>query len=142
MLVLYWLSKNKFECARIDHTGIDLIASNPHTEEIMGISVKTRTRTTGQERTDVTITAKDFEKVEAACKAFHCLPYFAIVVDGDDLIRVFITSMARVTYYFSRKPFSGWKMTASYLDRYAGDSQVMAFELAINQGNWWKVIRK
>jgi len=28
-LVLYWLSKHGFECAKVDHTGIDLIANNP-----------------------------------------------------------------------------------------------------------------
>ena len=43
-LVLYWLSKYGFECARIDHTGIDLIARNPHMHELMGISVKSRSR--------------------------------------------------------------------------------------------------
>jgi hypothetical protein len=42
-LVLYWLSKHGFECARVDHTGLDLIARNPNTEEVMGISVKSRT---------------------------------------------------------------------------------------------------
>ena len=29
-LVLYWLSKYGFECAPVDHTGIDIIARNPH----------------------------------------------------------------------------------------------------------------
>jgi len=28
-LVLYWLSKSGCECATVDHTGIDLIASKP-----------------------------------------------------------------------------------------------------------------
>jgi Holliday junction resolvase-like predicted endonuclease len=140
VIVLYWLSKHGFECAKVDHTGIDLIANNPHTKEVMGISVKSRTRTAGQECTDVTIAAKDFEKIDAACKAFRCSPYFAIVVDGQDTIRVFITSMSRVKYYFPPKPFSGWKMTASYLARYADDPRVMAFEFAIKQGNWWKSI--
>jgi Holliday junction resolvase-like predicted endonuclease len=137
MLVLYWLSKYGFECARVDHTGIDLIANNPHTKEIMGISVKSRTRTAGQERTDVSITVKDVENIEKACKAFRCSPYVAIVVDGKDVIRVFITSLARLLYYFPKKPFSGWKMTPSHLTRYANDPQVMAFELEIKQGNWW-----
>lgn len=50
-LVLYWLSKHGFECARVDHTGIDLIARNPHTAELMGISVKSRSRNPGTERT-------------------------------------------------------------------------------------------
>ena len=40
--ILYRLSKRGFECARVDHTGLDLIARNPHTEELMGISVKSR----------------------------------------------------------------------------------------------------
>ena len=44
-LLLYWLSKHGFECATLDHTGIDLIARNPHNDEVMGISVKSRTRT-------------------------------------------------------------------------------------------------
>jgi len=43
-LVLYWLSKYGFECAPVDHTGIDIIARNPHNHEIMGISVKSRSR--------------------------------------------------------------------------------------------------
>lgn len=43
-LVLYWLSKYGFECAFVDHTGLDVIARNPHTGELMGISVKSRAR--------------------------------------------------------------------------------------------------
>ena len=43
-LVLYWLSKHGFESARVDHTGLDLLARNPRTNELMGISVKARSR--------------------------------------------------------------------------------------------------
>src|SRR5262249_20687715 len=42
-LVLYWLSKYGYECARVDHTGIDLIAREPD-GPVMGISVKCRDR--------------------------------------------------------------------------------------------------
>src|ERR1035438_1580604 len=79
-LVLYWLSKHGFECASVDHTGIDLIARNPHTEEVMGISVKSRTRLHGAEGEYVKIDAEDFDKIHAACTAFNCSPYFAVVV--------------------------------------------------------------
>jgi hypothetical protein len=41
-LVLYFLSKHGFESAKVDHTGIDLIARNPHSDEVMGLSVKSR----------------------------------------------------------------------------------------------------
>jgi hypothetical protein len=87
-LVLYWLSRYGFECARVDHTGIDLIARNRHTSELMGISVKSRCRRAGTAASYVKITQKDVVKAKAACKTFGCVPYFAIVVDGASTIRV------------------------------------------------------
>jgi len=64
-LILYWLSKYGFECARVDHTGIDLIARNPKTRELMGISVKSRTRNPGTESDMVSITNSNIEKVKS-----------------------------------------------------------------------------
>ena len=82
-LVLYWLSRSGFECARVDHTGIDLIAKRPRSEERLGVSVKTRSRSPGTETDSVNIgRPDDFAKVAAACSAFQCVPYFAIVVDA------------------------------------------------------------
>lgn len=101
-LVLYWLSKYGFECAFVDHTGIDIIVRNPHTQEIMGISVKTRTRSEGAESEYVSIPNESFDKAEAACKSFGCVPYFAIVVDAGDTVTGFILSMAHSSNY-SRK---------------------------------------
>ena len=80
-LMLYWLSKYGFECALVDHTGIDIIARNKKTKELMGISVKSRSRNTGKEGQYLSIPNDTFPKVEAACKAFGCIPYFAVVVD-------------------------------------------------------------
>lgn len=74
-LVLYWLSKYGFECALIDHTGIDIIANNPHTNELMGISVKSRSRNEGTEMTNVGIGVNQYDKIQAACKVFGCNPY-------------------------------------------------------------------
>ena len=127
-LVLYWLSNYGFECARVDHTGIDIIARNPHTQEIMGISVKSRSRTEGKEDDYVSIPNDNFAKAEAACAAFGCVPYFAIVVDAGDRIRGFILPMAHLLAMFPKgKAASGWKMTERYLRRYAGDSQIQMF---------------
>ena len=74
--VLYWLSKYGFECALVDHTGIDIIARNPHTQEVMGISVKSRSRNEGTENDSISIPNDNFAKAEAACAAFGCVPYF------------------------------------------------------------------
>src|SRR5450759_1235279 len=80
-LVLYWLSKYGFECALVDHTGLDVIARNRHTNELMGISVKARSRNTGTEGQYVSIPNDNFPKLGAACEAFGCSPYFALVID-------------------------------------------------------------
>jgi Holliday junction resolvase-like predicted endonuclease len=138
-LVLYWLSKHGFECARIDHTGIDLIARNPHTDEVMGISVKSRTRNSGAENEFVRIPRDDFSKAQKACSDFGCKPYFAIVVDADCVMRVFIVSLARVAeLYPLTASGSGWRMTDAYLARYANDAEVISFELQTSTKRWWE----
>lgn len=137
-LVLYWLSKHGFECARVDHTGIDLIARNPHTNEVMGISVKGRTRNPGKEKRYVRIAKEDLQKVQEACLAFGCVPYFAIVVDAADCIRVFMTSMEHLVELHAPTATSvGWKMTKEYLNRYYDDSAIMIFELHATTPRWW-----
>lgn len=138
-LVLYWLSKHGFECAKVDHTGIDLIAKNPHTNEVMGISVKSRTRAKGQENTSVNIVTKsgDFLKINAACEAFHCNPYFAIVVDSPDAVRVFIVSKPDLIELSGRKRNCYWRMSPHDLAQYAKHDRIRSFELQIKNGQWW-----
>jgi hypothetical protein len=137
-LVLYWLSKDEFECAKVDHTGIDLIASNPHTKKRMGISVKSRTRLTGKEKDCVTLKAKDFNHIETACEKFGCQPYFAIVIEAGEMIQVFITPVSRALHYRPRtKAGSSWKMSAHFQKLYKDDKKVMMFELKIKDVRWW-----
>jgi hypothetical protein len=138
-LVLYWLSKYGFECAKVDHTGIDIIARNPHTNEVMGVSVKSRTRNAGTEKEFVRLPADDFAKIDAACIAFGCLPFFAIVIDAGDMIRVFIASVKKVLELYPRTPAgSGWRMSPEHLKQYADDSEIMMFEFQTKHGRWWK----
>jgi len=137
-LVLYWLSKHGFECARVDHPGIDLIARNPHTSELMGISVKGRSRNPGIEDTYVRIAIDDLQKAKEACVAFGCVPYFAIIVDATAIIRVFITSMEHlVELHHPTATSVGWKMTKQYLERYYDDPEIMIFELHTTTPRWW-----
>ena len=60
------LSKYGFECAKVDHTGIDLIARNPKNNEIMGISVKSRSRSEGTEKLMLILKLTIFEKLSKA----------------------------------------------------------------------------
>jgi len=137
-LVLYWLSKYGFECARLDHTGIDLIARNPHTKELMGISVKSRSRSAGTERSSLRIPANNFEKADLACAAFSCTPYFAIVIDEGKIIRGYLLSMAHLlTLFPDTKSGAYWRMGEQFLNRFAGDAEIKAFELHTTTKRWW-----
>lgn len=137
-LVLYWLSKHGFECARVDHTGIDLIARNPHTDEVMGISVKSRSRNPGTETTSISIHDSDVEKALKACAAFRCSPYFAIAADVRDKIVVFILSTQKLRRIFpNSKDVCAWRMTEKYLKQYYADSEIKVFELRTRTHSWW-----
>jgi len=138
-LVLYILSKHGFECANIDHTGIDIIARNPVTDEVMGISVKSRSRNEGKERTYLSIPNDNFDKVEKACSAFNCTPYFAIVVDGKNKIYVFILSEKHLLKIFPKgNRVCAWKMNKKRVGQYYKDSKIMIFEFDYKIHNWWK----
>lgn len=137
-LVLYWLSKHGFESARIDHTGIDLIARNPNNNELMGISVKSRSRSAGTEKTHLNIPNDNFEKVDIACKAFGCVPYFAILMDTFETITIFILSKEKLLKMSPPgKSVLIWKMGDTYLEKYNNDKEIIIVEFKYETTNWW-----
>lgn len=138
-LVLYWLSKYNFECANVDHTGIDIIAKNPHTKELMGISVKSRSRKEGTEGGYLGIGNDNFDKIEKACKSFSCIPYFAFVIDEEEKIYCFILSMERLLKLFPKgETLVAWKMDKKHLEEYYKDPEIKIFELKHKTHSWWK----
>ena len=137
-LVLYWLSKHGFECARVDHTGIDLIARNPNSDDVMGISVKSRSRAPGSETASINIGELDIQKAEIACKYFHCQPYFAIVSDMKDKILCFCLSVPKLRSILDdTKEVHQWKMNDESLARYYADPDIKAFEFQTHTHSWW-----
>lgn len=137
-LILYWLSKYGFECANVDHTGIDIIARNPITNEVMGISVKSRSRNEGKEGQYLSIPNDNFSKVDEACLAFNCKPYFAIVIDEESKIKVFILSKEKLLKYFPMgNKVSGWKMSQKWISEYNKDNEIIKIEFSYETKNWW-----
>ena len=142
ILVLYWLSRDGFECSRIDHTGIDLLAENCRTGELMGISVKSRSRYAGSESVSISW-KKDYQKVDRACESFRCNPYYAIVADTGDRIRIFLLSKQRfMTVAKQGKETVHWGMTEKYLDLYQKDPEIKCIELNITVCCWWTESRR
>jgi hypothetical protein len=131
-LVLYWLSMHNFECARVDHVGIDLIASSPDRPERMGISVKCRSRYEGTERASVNLPADGFIKASRACEAFGLVPYYAVVVDGGGFVRCFLVSLAHLEEIAGGVAggMRYWQMTEKCLKDYRIDPKIEGFELS------------
>ncbi|SFH63159.1 hypothetical protein [Planctomicrobium piriforme] len=137
-LILYWLSKHGYECACVDHTGIDLIARDPASQKVMGISVKSRSRYDGTEKMSVNLPPDGFEKARRACDAFGCVPYYAIVVDGGEVIRGFLVSLIRLLEVAggNQNGMRYWLMADRNMAAYQTDPLVQQFELHTAACSW------
>ena len=137
-LVLYWLSKYGYEAARVDHTGIDLIARSRDATEYIGISVKCRCRYEGTEGASINLPADGFDKARRACEWFGgCVPYYGIVVDGASAIRCFLLSVAHLEELVGTAGgMRYWQMSERRLRQYAADPQIRRFELSTVGCSW------
>jgi Holliday junction resolvase len=135
-LIMYLLSKNGFECIHVDYIGIDVIAKNPHTKKVMGISVKGRTRTGEQTKDRVKISNGNFDKMKTACETFNCRPYLAIIVDAEKSITGVITSLDNIEKkYPPTKSNLNWNMNS--IDTYRSDDNCKVFEFNEGIHKWW-----
>ncbi len=137
-LVLYWLSKCGYECACVDHTGIDLIACSKDGSERMGISVKARSRYDGTEEECVNLPPDGFKKAREACRSFGCIPFYAIVVDSIQGVRCFLLSLDHLEQIATGKSdkMRYWQMRKSFLDTYCTNPNIRWFELRPTNTSW------
>ena len=141
-LILYWLSKYGFECAFVDHVGLDIIARNPHTNEVMGVSVKSRSRSAGTEGTSISIPVDQLTKLDSACDAFGCTPYFAIVADQADQISVFILRKEHlVSILPPGKSIVDFKMRPRNVAAYLQDPEIRCFSFKTTTSHWWQSVQ-
>ena len=128
-LILYWLSKSGCECAKLDHTGIDLIARVPSLEKKpIGISVKSRSRFNQKRGDSMNIEVAGMTKATKACDSFGCIPYYAIVIDEDGLTYAFLLSLKKLQALFPKgKRVRVWEMHQRFLARYKLDPEILMF---------------
>jgi Holliday junction resolvase-like predicted endonuclease len=137
-LILYWLSKYGFECAHVDHVGIDLIARNPLSGELMGISVKSRSRSSGKKGESINIKNDNFKKAQDACKSFGCIPYFAFVVDEGESIFCYILSKTHLLKISPpKKTHCYWRMSKKRKQEYLDDPEIKTFVFEYKTQSWW-----
>jgi hypothetical protein len=135
-LVLYWLSKSGYECAHVDHTGIDLIACKKDGSERMGISVQGRSRYAGTETTSVNL--HPFEDAREACTVFGLTPFAAIIVDGANVIRCFLLSLDHLENIATGTKGGQryWLMSENFLNKCRADPEIRWFELELTKTYW------
>ena len=144
-LVCNWLSRSGFEVAVVDHTGIDLIAYDPRTRRRIGITVKSRTRNPGKEKTSVNLISNrkgedDRKKVTSACETFNCEPWIAVYVETTEYADLFLTSLDNydTNYRISeKKVIDNWKMSPSWFKRYDEDPEVKHLHLKFEATSWF-----
>jgi len=145
-LMMYWLSKHGYECAHIDHVGIDIVAAHPDGNERLGISVKSRDvqrpEAVGE---DIVIAGRREEKlakVNSACEAFACEAYLAVVLDQDTeqhekKIFGFMTSFEHFLAMHSPNTKGlSWKWKEQALESYRRDNKVKMFECNYQNIRW------
>jgi hypothetical protein len=145
-LVCNWLSRSGFEVARVDHTGLDLIAYQRHGDKDwrIGISVKSRTRLEGHEKAPVNLFSHQGNKNEVktlldACSAFACEPWIAVYVECTRSADLYLTSLEHYHQMYSspRTPkIEDWKMTDGHVQNYEADPEVMHIKIVFHGCNW------
>lgn len=143
-LICNWLSRSGFEVTIVDHTGIDIVAYHPATQQRLGITVKSRTRTAGKETTSVNVFSNragenDYLKVIEACQAFACEPWLGIYVEATDYADVYLTSVDnyRKNYLIREgRVIDSWKMRPAYQKRYKEDKLVKHIRIEFQYTNW------
>jgi hypothetical protein len=108
------------------------------TNEVMGISVKSRSKNEGREGDYINIPNDQFVKIQTACDAFNCVPYFAIVSDEKNVVHIFIISMKHLLELFPKgNRVRAWTMSEKSLEKYAADKEIMSFAFEYKSVNWW-----
>lgn len=146
LLVCNWLSRSGFEVARVDHTGIDIIAYNRTTEQRLGITVKSRTREdrTKYDSVNIFISKKnDRQKLLDACKSFACEPWIAIYIEYEKSSDLYLISLDNYDKnYSSSRPgkvriIEDWKMGEKDKDKYAKDPNIKHIKSEFDATKWF-----
>ncbi len=141
ILTLYLLSKYGFETAKIDHTGIDILAFDKKNKKRLGISVKTRTRSEKLPDAGVGVRGEEYNKIKNACEFFEAEPWISFVVDKpiENKIFCFLMSLETLNKYYPKfrknKGYS-WSMRNTRIDKYKADNDIFFVEFSYRNDRW------
>ncbi|MBI5583325.1 MAG: hypothetical protein HY892_05850 [Deltaproteobacteria bacterium] len=143
-LVCNWFSRSGFEVTIVDHTGIDIVAYNPKTQNRLGITVKSRTRGKGMESSSVNVFSyqrakNDRQKLLDACTAFACEPWIAVYVESTMSADLYLLSLTHYDSHYKStrgRAIDAWKMSKHYRETYTRDPEVQHIHMEFNTSGW------
>ena len=138
-LICNWLSRSGYEVSIVDHTGIDIVAYNTKSQERLGITVKSRTRTEGKEKEPVNLfDSEGRQKLLDACGYFGCKPWIAVYVETTNCADVFLTSLENYDRKYHRERKTDvWSMRPKHMKNYDSDKKVMHLHIKFEPKNWF-----
>ena len=144
VLLCNWLSRSGFEVSLVDHTGIDVVAYNSLTDQRMGVSVKSRTRTKGTENSSINIFSykkgkSDRKKVLDACKAFACEPWLAVYVETLESADLYLMSLEHYDQRYRgarARTIDDLKMGDKYRREYENDPNIRHIRMNFSKVSW------
>jgi hypothetical protein len=139
MIVLYYLSRYGFECARIDHTGIDLLARSANESRPRGITVKTASRIDARKGKPSRQPLGLLDEATRACVPFNANPYLAIVFDGIERICILLQSVEDIRKEQAGSKTLSFRFRDADCIRYAQpDFSGMFIEMSVSIRSWAK----
>ncbi len=141
-MICNWLSRSGFEVTLVDHTGIDIVAYNPSTNQRLGITVKSRTRNIGKEDGSVNIFFNrkgDRQRLLSACEFFACAPWIAVYVETSESADIYLTSLKNYDEKYrgrEGKAIDDWKMKKKDKERYEKDANIKHIKIEFHATNW------
>jgi hypothetical protein len=138
-LIANWLSRSGFEVVLVDHTGIDIIAFNKKLNKRIGISVKSRTRREGTEKTFVNIfrsAHNDRQKIIESSKAFACEPWICVYIETTNYADIYLMSLDHYDTKYRSNPDNKndtWKMGEKNKQEYEKDSNLKHIKIVFDE---------
>jgi len=143
LAICNWLSRSGFEVAIVDHTGIDVIAYHPRTRQRLGITVRSRTRTSGREDSSVNLFSyqkgkNDLQAANSACEAFGCKLWIAVYIETTCHADIYLTSEINYAEKYRRpgRAIDDWKMGPRHRQTYDADPAVKHLRIEFQVCNW------
>jgi hypothetical protein len=133
--LFYWFSEHGFKCAKVERNGIDFLARNLATKELLGIAIRSANPTEDR----VVVSRENLDDARASCAGFDAVPWFAFAAVGAGSTLFFVTGAERLLDMFAAGMDAvEWSLGPEAQLGYRADPTVMSIEVNHKAWRWWQ----